>query len=300
MAQHRHKRETNARVLPRVAIVAAPMAVLATVSAVTLGVLSQEPAQDQGLVADQDRASQVEAKVADRGASAISRSSARTDDKKAESDKKARNEKKAAAAAAAERELKATRSAVRSADTKRWATTDLNLWTQSEGGEMVGVLDAGKRVLVTGREADGRVEVALNGKSRWVTPGYLAAKKPAATPALGGACSNGTSVPSGVSANVVAVHRAVCAAYPSIRSYGTLRNDGEHGQGRAIDVMVSGDLGWEIANFLRANAGKLGIDYLIYSQKIWSTDRGGEGWRGMSDRGSTTANHYDHVHVTVH
>ena len=26
----------------------------------------------------------------------------------------------------------------------------------------------------------------------------------------------------------------------------------------------------------------------------------GEGWRGMSDRGSTTANHYDHVHVTVY
>jgi len=96
------------------------------------------------------------------------------------------------------------------------------------------------------------------------------------------------------------VHRAVCAAFPSVRSYGTWRNDGEHGQGRAVDVMVSGDLGWEIANFLRSNAGKLGIDYLIYSQKIWSTDRAGEGWRGMASRGSATANHYDHVHVTVH
>ena len=33
---------------------------------------------------------------------------------------------------------------------------------------------------------------------------------------------------------------------------------------------------------------------------IWSVERGGEGWRGMSDRGSTTANHYDHVHVTTY
>jgi hypothetical protein len=28
--------------------------------------------------------------------------------------------------------------------------------------------------------------------------------------------------------------------------------------------------------------------------------RSSEGWRWMEDRGSTTANHYDHVHVTVY
>jgi hypothetical protein len=28
-------------------------------------------------------------------------------------------------------------------------------------------------------------------------------------------------------------------------------------------------------------------------------ERSSEGWRYMSDRGSTTANHYDHVHVSV-
>ena len=96
------------------------------------------------------------------------------------------------------------------------------------------------------------------------------------------------------------VHEAVCAAFPEITSYGTYRGDGEHAQGLAIDIMVSGERGWEVAEFLRANYSELGISYIIYSQKIWSVDRAGEGWRYMSDRGSTTANHYDHVHVTTY
>ena len=64
--------------------------------------------------------------------------------------------------------------------------------------------------------------------------------------------------------------------------------------------MVSGDRGWQVAEFVRSNYSQFGVSYLIYSQQIWSVDRSGEGWRGMEDRGSTTANHYDHVHVTVY
>ena len=32
----------------------------------------------------------------------------------------------------------------------------------------------------------------------------------------------------------------------------------------------------------------------------WTVQRADDGWRWMEDRGSTTANHYDHVHVTVY
>ena len=67
-----------------------------------------------------------------------------------------------------------------------------------------------------------------------------------------------------------------------------------------MDIMVSGATGWEIANFLRANYSALGIEYLIHARNIWSVERSGEGWRGMADRGSITANHLDHVHVTVY
>lgn len=107
-------------------------------------------------------------------------------------------------------------------------------------------------------------------------------------------------MPSGVSPNIVKVHQAVCAAFPEITTYGTFRGDGEHSQGLAVDIMVSGDRGWEVAEFVRANFSDLGVNYIIYSQQIWSVDRSGEGWRGMEDRGSTTANHYDHVHVTTY
>jgi len=203
--------------------------------------------------------------------------------------KKAAKERKAAAA---------TAEAVKAADTKMWATEDLNLWDgPGEKAKKVGLLEEGDKVLVTGREREGRVEVVVKEKSRWVTAGYLTDEKPAA--GIAGSCTNGTSVPSGVSASVAKVHRAVCARWPQVSSYGTFRGDGEHSQGRAVDIMVSGETGWEIAEYLRENAGALGIEYLIYSQKIWSVERGGEGWRDMSNRGSATANHYDHVHVTV-
>jgi hypothetical protein len=39
---------------------------------------------------------------------------------------------------------------------------------------------------------------------------------------------------------------------------------------------------------------------VIYRQHIWTVQRSSEGWRPMSDRGSPTANHMDHVHVSVY
>ena len=101
---------------------------------------------------------------------------------------------------------------------------------------------------------------------------------------------------------IVSGEYSVCAAFPSITSYGGLRpgDSGAHGSGRGLDIMISGSAGWAVAEWVRANAGSLGVSEVIYSQKIWTVQRSGEGWRDMSDRGSVTANHYDHVHVTVY
>src|SRR3546814_11196543 len=54
-----------------------------------------------------------------------------------------------------------------------------------------------------------------------------------------------------------------------------------------------------LADYSKANAGKLGIDYIIWYQRIWSVARAGEGCRPMEDRGGATENHLDHVHINV-
>lgn len=285
MAEHRHKRETAARRKPRAATVAAPFALVATAAVVAIGVAASDPSPGSLLAEDATAnvSGAVEREVP------VSRSSPL--DSRAE-----RRELQQAVSRNAKRT--ATMVAVRRADTRLWTTAPLNLWTAAgEDAERIGELAAGKRVLVTGRKQGDRTEVVVDGKPRWVTAGYLTEEEPLA---LGGDCTNGTSVPSGVSPNIVKVHAAVCAAFPEITSYGTFRSDGEHSQGLAIDIMVSGARGWEIANFVRDNYADLGVSYVIYAQRIWSVERGGEGWRGMSDRGSATANHYDHVHVTTY
>ncbi len=64
--------------------------------------------------------------------------------------------------------------------------------------------------------------------------------------------------------------------------------------------MVRGSAGQEIADWLRANCKTLGVSELIWAQRIWTVQRSSEGWRAMEDRGGDTANHYDHVHVSVY
>ncbi len=295
-----HKRDTNARITIRPTLVAAPLAFVATASAVTMGVLNAAPTESgpQYLARGASGSISNAATVAPRREQ-VSRGDIRRAlkndqrSKKAELSAEIRLDGVQSAKAA-----QATTRAVKNAETRLWATTELNVWSAStRDAKQLGVVKDGDKVLVTGRQAGGREEIVLDGKSRWVTAGHLTDEKP--IPGIGGVCSNGTSVNPAVSASIKKVHQAVCARFPQISTYGTLRSDGEHGQGRAVDIMISGAAGWEVAEFIRANYAELGVSYLIYSQKIWSVERSGEGWRGMSNRGSVTANHYDHVHVTV-
>jgi hypothetical protein len=296
VAEHRHKRDTDARRLfgavKSTKTAAAGLAALATTAVVTAGVL-QAPLDTDLLAADAAGAADGLRATASPSADVlsdrfvVSRSAPRKKDNK-EAVKEAR----------ADAALAATALAVRKADTRLWTTAPLNLWTTSGAdAKQVGEIPSSRHVLVTGRQADDREEIVVGGKSRWVTAGYLDDEKPVA---FGGACTNGTSVSGGVSASIVKVHQAVCAAFPSITVYGTLRGGGgDHGIGKAVDIMVSGEMGWQVAELVREHYAELGVSYVIYSQHIWSVERGGEGWRAMASRGSTTANHYDHVHVSV-
>lgn len=189
----------------------------------------------------------------------------------------------------------------------RFATVPLNLRTApSEQSEVVDVLEFASKVAITGETKHGFAEVARDGKPFWVSAEYLAKDKPkpekeepAATAAAGGGTCTATP-PSGVVSQAMVVFEAVCANFPTITTYGGWRGDGEHSDGHAIDVMVSGDLGWQVAEFLRAHAAEFNLYDVIYAQRIFTQERASEGWRYMEDRGSTTANHYDHVHVAVY
>lgn len=111
-------------------------------------------------------------------------------------------------------------------------------------------------------------------------------------------CSVSASIESGLLPNAVNGYRAVCAKFPEVKSYGGRRQGSgtsDHYTGEAVDIMISGSTGDAIADYLIKNQKTLNVKYVIWEQRIWMP---GSGWKGMSDRGSATANHFDHVHVS--
>jgi hypothetical protein len=70
-----------------------------------------------------------------------------------------------------------------------------------------------------------------------------------------------------------------------------------HPSGLALDYMVLSDssLGDAIVQYHRDHWSELGVEYLIWQQRYLGSPGGS--WEPMSDRGSPTANHMDHVHV---
>ncbi|OMQ14399.1 hypothetical protein A7K94_0216910, partial [Modestobacter sp. VKM Ac-2676] len=132
--------------------------------------------------------------------------------------------------------------------------------------------------------------------------GTTAAATTAAAAAAGavGRISNSAG---GVKPVVQAAANAVVSAVPGagrITLGGTrasAADPGGHPSGLALDYMVMNDaaLGDAIVEYHRANWAELGVDYLIWEQRMLSSPSGS--WKSMENRGSATANHYDHVHV---
>ncbi|KIH99290.1 hypothetical protein LP52_07875 [Streptomonospora alba] len=134
----------------------------------------------------------------------------------------------------------------------------------------------------------------------------------------GGGGSGDGSIPSsamgpgwdGATPRMAAIRDEIVREFGAPYPVGCLRpgDSGEHGSGRACDFMMSaggaspsaGDrqLGQQIADYAQANADRLGVMYIIWEQRIWHSANPGAGWEMMNDRGSITANHYDHVHIS--
>ena len=101
----------------------------------------------------------------------------------------------------------------------------------------------------------------------------------------------------------VASYRDKIASQYGITNFSGYRpgDPGDHGKGLAIDFMVpvSSEVGDQIAAQAIADmkAGNQGINYVIWKQRI-SGSWTGYNWKPQEDRGSLTANHFDHVHVS--
>ena len=81
---------------------------------------------------------------------------------------------------------------------------------------------------------------------------------------------------------------------PTVLGVAGRAGNSDHPSGKALDFMVQRATGNALAACALRNQEALGISYLIWRQRI----NFGEGWQPMEDRGSPTANHMDHVHVS--
>ena len=166
---------------------------------------------------------------------------------------------------------------------------------------VLAILAPGEKVDITGKKQHGYTEIVHKSLPRWVDSDGLTDERPLGTSPCPES-SGGSGVESGLQPDTIRVHRAVCAKFPSITRWGGRSGGGEHATGRAVDIMVGNgnDIGNEIAAFARAHAKELGVSQVIWRQHIWTVQLASSGWRAMGNRGSATANHMDHVHVTTY
>jgi uncharacterized protein YgiM (DUF1202 family) len=187
----------------------------------------------------------------------------------------------------------------------RYATATLDIRsTSADSYTKIDEVVRGTQLSITGVVTNGRAQIVYNGAVRWVTAKYLSTTRPSVTPGPSG----GYAVEKGLQPNAIKVHRAAMQAFPQITTYYGVRPDPypDHPSGHALDLMTPGypsasarALGFQVADWARTNARTLGIKYVIWDQHIWNIQRDAEGWRYMADRGSPSANHKNHVHITV-
>jgi len=109
----------------------------------------------------------------------------------------------------------------------------------------------------------------------------------------------------GLQVKTILAARSVSAEFPEILDIGGVRSDPLkwHPHGLAIDVMIPNArsaagtaLGDHVLAYVLKNAERFGVNHVIWRQTIYRPD-GSK--RAMSDAGSDTANHFDHVHIAT-
>lgn len=157
--------------------------------------------------------------------------------------------------------------------------------------------------VVRSAPVSGWYNVKYGTRTGWASGQYLTA--PAASSGSGGTAKKVKISGPAVRAHVQAFANAACAAYGCPYEIGT-RVGHDPSADRAIDMMMSkygtvasganSTRGTNISSFALRNAKQYKLYYVIWRQRINTND--GRGWRFMANRGSNTANHYDHVHLS--
>lgn len=136
-----------------------------------------------------------------------------------------------------------------------------------------------------------------------VAVNLMAAQPPA--PIVPATLPQGVAPENGLQVDTILAARAVSAQFPEILDIGGVRSDALrwHPHGLAIDVMIpharsaaGKELGDKVLAYVMANAERFGLEHAIWRQTLYRPD-GSK--KAMSDRGSGTANHYDHVHIAT-
>jgi len=176
--------------------------------------------------------------------------------------------------------------------------------TAKNSGKLLGGLDVGVRVSATS-DVDGKYrKIEFEKGYGWVLESSLTDALPVeAAGTTWAPCPRGSAVENKLRKDTVHIYRSVCALFPAVNSYGGWRAGGLpfHKNGRAVDIMLTpgaeSALGHRIANYLIKHAKDFNVDHIIFEQQIWTPST--PHWRHMADRGSITANHFNHVHVAI-
>jgi len=188
--------------------------------------------------------------------------------------------------------------------------------TSTESFTSLGVIPRDTVIDLTGTVENGMAQVIWNGSTRWVNNRYVTSTNASAgaSASSSGSSASRKDINKGwssglekINSDAQAIAWEVWDRYPDIKTMYGWRNDAtaDHPAGRAVDVMIpdyrsDNSLGYEIAEYFKANAKEFGVSYIIWNQKIWSVQRNKEGWRSMADRGGDSANHKDHVHINTY
>lgn len=159
----------------------------------------------------------------------------------------------------------------------------------------------------------------------WVEPDYRPRdENPGDSPARASGTSRGTAVAGAplvyqlgnvsswaqMVADKVGPMFGIKTAY-GFRDPGSAKPTSDHHLGLAVDFMIPNpdtengdDIGYELSAYLQQHAEAFNVKYIIYMQRIWHpwmpANLPIEEWQEMEDRGSVTANHRDHVHLSFY